>query len=62
MIITAIVITIESSEGEDFQPRQIIMNGHDWQCPPHMFPRDVRLVSQLELMVKNYNGFRRKNE
>lgn len=58
MIITSIVISIES-DGEkdtDMQPKQFVMNGNHWKMPDHIFARDIQLLSDIQLLVNRYNG------
>lgn len=59
MIITGIVITIESDgrpDDDGLTPRQIVLNGNDWKMPEHLFPRDLKFLANLQELIERYNG------
>jgi hypothetical protein len=58
MIITSIVINIEPTEKDQdigLAPKSIVLNGAHWKVPPDLFPRDIRFISAIEELVRNYN-------
>lgn len=54
----AIVLEPESNE-EDKKAKAISMNDDFWTLP-QLYPKEIRLVSSLEAMIKEFNRDRKK--